>query len=201
MNPSIDPNIKINPSSELRDILSTMKNKGIEGVPEYSENDDLSLENIKWIFDNRRHFPTNVRFHQLLKKCDITLPMPIYPPRSPELENRIQRLKAEEEHRKYNEMTKDVNRKQINSSENTSFASQMKEVDRYLIVIFQFVMSVATAFTFGYLAPYYLYGRSDVGFRLLLGIVFGFIVAIADLYFVIKFLLETEGLITRPKAD
>ena len=72
-------------------------------------------------------------------------------------------------------------------------------MDRYLIVVLQFVLSAITAFAFGYLSPYYLYGYHEVGFHLLIGIVFAFVAAIADLYFVIKFLLETEGLLSRPK--
>ncbi len=33
------------------------------------------------------------------------------------------------------------------------------------------------------------------GKRLLVGVLFGFIVAIADLYFIIRFFLETEGVV------
>ena len=71
----------------------------------------------------------------------------------------------------------------------------MKELNNYLLIVAQFVISLICSFAFGYLAPYYFYGVMEVGPRLLCGIVFAFVVGLADLYFVIKFLLETEGVI------
>ena len=54
---------------------------------------------------------------------------------------------------------------------------------------------MACTFAFGYLAPYYLANVSEVGPRLISGLMVAFIVALADLYFVLKFFLETEGVI------
>ena len=71
----------------------------------------------------------------------------------------------------------------------------VEELNRYLLLIFQFVLSMVSAFAFGYLAPYYFYGTVDVGRRLLYGIISGFVVGMADLYFVIRHLLTTEGVI------
>ena len=72
----------------------------------------------------------------------------------------------------------------------------MEEINRYLVLIFQFVLSIASSFAFGYLAPFYFYGTVAVGPRLLYGIISGFVVGIADLYFVMRHLLETEGVIS-----
>ena len=71
----------------------------------------------------------------------------------------------------------------------------MKEINNYLVIVAQLVISLVCSFAFGYLAPYYFYQTTDVGPRLLCGIIFAFIVGLADLYFVIKFFLETEGVI------
>ena len=71
----------------------------------------------------------------------------------------------------------------------------MEELNRYLLLIFQFVLSMVSAFAFGYLAPYYFYGTVYVGRRLLYGIISGFVVGMAGLYFVIRHLLTTEGVI------
>ena len=71
----------------------------------------------------------------------------------------------------------------------------MKELNNYLVIVAQFVISLVCSFAFGYLAPYYFYQTTEVGPRLLSGIIFAFIVGLADLYFVLKFLLETEGVI------
>ena len=62
----------------------------------------------------------------------------------------------------------------------------MKELNSYLLLIFQFLFSVVTSFFAGYLAPYFFYGVTDVGKRLLVGIILAFMVAIADLYFIIR---------------
>ena len=51
------------------------------------------------------------------------------------------------------------------------------------------------SFAFGYFAPYFLRGVTHVATRLLSGIICAFVVAIADMYFVLKFLLEIEGVI------
>ena len=71
----------------------------------------------------------------------------------------------------------------------------MKELNNYLLILLQLVVSVACTFAFGYLAPYYLANVSEVGPRMLCGLMVAFIVALADLYFVLKFFLETEGVI------
>ncbi len=77
----------------------------------------------------------------------------------------------------------------------------MKDLNRYLVLIAQFVVSMVSAFAFGYLAPYYFAGTSAVGPRLLSGIIAGFVVGIADLYFVVRFLLETEGVLNLEKSE
>jgi len=71
----------------------------------------------------------------------------------------------------------------------------VKELNNYLLIVAQLVISIVCSFAFGYLAPYYFYQTTEVGPRLLSGIIFAFVVALADLYFVMKFLLETEGVI------
>ena len=71
----------------------------------------------------------------------------------------------------------------------------MKELNNYLLIVAQLVISLICSFAFGYLVPYYFYGVIEVGPRLISGIMFAFVVGLADLYFVVKFLLETEGVI------
>ena len=41
----------------------------------------------------------------------------------------------------------------------------VRELNSHLIMVLQFVVSVATAFVFGYLAPYLFYGTEAVGPR------------------------------------
>ena len=77
----------------------------------------------------------------------------------------------------------------------------VEEINRYLLLVFQFVLSMASAFAFGYLAPFYFYGTVAVGPRLLYGIISGFVVGMADLYFVMRHLLQIEGVIDMKKES
>ena len=77
----------------------------------------------------------------------------------------------------------------------------MKELNSFLILIVQFVVSVVCSFMFGFLGPYYLYGKTDLGGRLLAGIICAFIVGCADMYFVIRQMLEEDGILLAKKHD
>ena len=61
--------------------------------------------------------------------------------------------------------------------------------------IYKLFRLMFSSFAFGYFAPYFLRGVTHVATRLLSGIICAFVVAIADMYFVLKFLLEIEGVI------
>jgi len=140
----------------------------------------------------------DLHFHELIQNCDLIVPEPKVAPRNPELEARIQKLKKLQEQKEYNKMTDNVDpwrRMEIEDREDKPISKQLEELNRYLLLIFQFVLSMVSAFAFGYLAPYYFYGTVDVGRRLLYGIISGFVVGMADLYFVIRHLLTTEGVI------
>jgi hypothetical protein len=75
------------------------------------------------------------------------------------------------------------------------------QVNAYLILIVQFLVSVGASFMFGYLAPYYVSGLSEVGPRLLIGVLVAFVVGIADLYFVIRQMLDDDGIRLAKKVD
>ena len=69
----------------------------------------------------------------------------------------------------------------------------VKELNNHLILVFQLVLSVLTAFAFGYFTPYLVYGVVAIDTRLITGILFAFVVGIADLYFVIRYFLRLDG--------
>lgn len=66
----------------------------------------------------------------------------------------------------------------------------MKQINRQLIAIAQFIFSVITGFVFGFLGIELIIGNLDFGFRLLLGIICALIIALAELYFLAKKLNE-----------
>jgi len=185
---SIDSKIKLKLSPELKDIASELfEDENIETV------DTIQLKKLR---EHLRSTPG--QFHDLVTKCEMILPKPELAPRNPVLEARIQNLKAKQAQKEYDKMTDNVDplrRIRIIEREDKPFSEQIQDLNRFIVVIFQFVISIASSFAFGYLAPYYLYGTMSVGPRLLYGIISAFVVGMADLYFVIRHLLETEGII------
>lgn len=65
-----------------------------------------------------------------------------------------------------------------------------------MIAVFQFVVSVATGFVFGFIGIPLLSGNMEFGARLLLGLFCGIVVAVAEIYFLAKKLHEYDDTIT-----
>lgn len=66
----------------------------------------------------------------------------------------------------------------------------MKQINRHLIAVLQFVFSVAAGFAFGFIGVELIVGNLDFGFRLLLGIIVALVIALAEIYFLAKKLNE-----------
>ncbi|PVD31462.1 hypothetical protein C0Q70_06874 [Pomacea canaliculata] len=83
----------------------------------------------------------------MLADSDLVLPGVKLPPRDPELEARIQRLKALEANREYQRMTQNVD---VSRHEEITFREDVKSMNRQLIAVFNFLVTVGGAFAFGY---------------------------------------------------
>lgn len=72
----------------------------------------LGLQDLTWLYDyineNNKNSQEKVYLHELLEGSEIILPKNKEVPRNPELESRCQKLKAEQENKVYNDMTKNV---------------------------------------------------------------------------------------------
>lgn len=66
----------------------------------------------------------------------------------------------------------------------------VKQINRQLIAVAQFVFSVISGFFFGFLGLELIIGSLDFGFRLLLGIICALVIALAEIYFLAKKLNE-----------
>lgn len=67
----------------------------------------------------------------------------------------------------------------------------VKQINRQLIAVLQFVVSTAAGFLFGFMGiELMLSSTFDLGFKLLLGIIFALIIALAEIYFLAKKLSE-----------
>lgn len=194
---SIDPTIKLSPSRQLVEFLQLQP---LQSPPSRVQSlldgqmTELTVEDIKWLRGAAPNLPSS-----LLLSCSLHLPSPVFPERNPELEARCLKLKAEQEERDYRAITTNVRRDRDPQEE--PIKKQFKEINNFLLLIVQFVVSVVCSFMFGFLGPYYLYGKTDLGGRLLFGIICAFIVGCADMYFVIRQMLEEDGILLAKKID
>ncbi|XP_052864528.1 uncharacterized protein LOC128271127 isoform X1 [Anopheles cruzii] len=69
-----------------------------------------------------------------------------------------------------------------------------KQIQRHVIAVVQFILSVVVGFAFGFSGIELLIGQLDFGFRLLLGIIIALIVALAEIYFLAVKLNEADDL-------
>lgn len=70
------------------------------------------------------------------------------------------------------------------------FIFVVKQINRQLIAVLQFIFSVLAGFAFGFIGIELITGNLDFGFRLLLGIICALIIALAEIYFLAKKLNE-----------
>ncbi|XP_022101151.1 transmembrane protein 199-like [Acanthaster planci] len=122
--------------------------------------------------------------HQLMQGTEVFFPPLPKLERNPELVARLERLRAEQANREYQEMTKNVSNNIAGRSPLGQVGKELKSVQTQLMGVFNVFLTIAGAFVFGFMAMYYA-GQS-VTARVLCGLAFALIVAAADLYFLIK---------------
>lgn len=191
-----DPSIKIKPNKRLIEFICKNVKKGsnnpagIVALKRASKDNQkdvlLKLDDIKWLNKYLEEYRTtkkeSIYLHELLEEADIKLPTPKHVPRNPELEARIQKLKAQQDARDYQAMTKNIDSSRRKFPDD-SIAYQMKQINRQLIAVAQFIFSVLAGFVFGFKGVELIVGNLDFGFRLLLGIICALIIALAEIYF------------------
>lgn len=74
----------------------------------------------------------------------------------------------------------------------------VKQINRHLIAVAQFIFSVLAGFAFGFIGVELIIGELDFGFRLLLGIICSLIIALAEIYFLAKKLNEDYESVSPP---
>uniref|UniRef100_A0A336LN06 CSON007390 protein n=1 Tax=Culicoides sonorensis TaxID=179676 RepID=A0A336LN06_CULSO len=178
----------------------------------------LVSSDLKWLFNflqERRKINGDTPYlNELLEGSDVILPENEYLERNPVLEERCRKLRKEQEQREYEKMTKNVDSVRKRNPDD-SIGYQIRVINSQLIAILQFVFSVAAGFAFGFIGIALIVGDLDFGFRLLLGIMFALIIALAEIYFLAKKLNEDydvkpeapkyndygEGVTTKTKKD
>lgn len=66
----------------------------------------------------------------------------------------------------------------------------VKQINRQLIAIGQFILSIFAGFLFGFRGVEWMVGNIEFGFRLLLGVMCALVIALAEIYFLAKKLNE-----------
>lgn len=125
--------------------------------------------------------------HRLLAGTQVVLPKPIPQERSPELEARLERLRADQANREYDLMTCNIGgaiSKRTPADEKLS--TQVKSMNRQLTFVVNFVITVGCAFAFGYKAAEMGLASPNVALQLICGMVLALGVFVADLYFMLK---------------
>lgn len=149
----------------------------------------LGLQDLHWLYSHIQtengKLGSKVYLHELLEGSEIVLPKNEEIPRNAELEKRCQKLRAEQQNREYQNMTKNVDGFRRKLPEDT-IAYQLKMMNSHLIAVFQFIASVLAGFAFGFIGVELLFGNMDFASRLLLGIICALVIAIAELYFLAK---------------
>ncbi|XP_046736533.1 transmembrane protein 199 [Diprion similis] len=186
---------KVTDVEKAPDGITTLKNS----TKKQRSNVVLKLDDVRWLnnylIEWRKTSDEKFYIHEFLETSEIILPTPEVTPRNPELEARIQKLILQQNSRDYRAMTKNIDSVRKKFPEDT-IAYQMKEMNRHLIAVAQFIFSVLAGFMFGFIGIELIIGNLDFGFRLLLGIIFALIIALAEIYFLAKKLNEEDYIIT-----
>ncbi|CAG9796756.1 unnamed protein product [Diatraea saccharalis] len=153
----------------------------------------LTTSDIDWLYNyikERRSKHDDIPYlHELLEGSNIELPKNEVIKRNPVLEARCVKLRAQQEAREYRKMTKGVDNVRLRFPED-SISYQLKQMNRQLIAIGQFIISIFAGFLFGFRGVEWMVGNLDFGFRLLLGVMCALIIALAEIYFLAKKLNE-----------
>ncbi|KAJ2947728.1 hypothetical protein O0L34_g9504 [Tuta absoluta] len=163
-----------------------------EIMPE-KEGPFLHTSDIAWLYEyleKKRRTAKGVPYlHELFEGTEIDTPRNSILKRNPVLEARCVKLRSQQEAREYRKMTRGVDNVRIRFPDD-SIAYQLKQINRQLIAIGQFIISIFAGFLFGFKGVEWMIGPMDFGFRLLLGVMCALIIALAEIYFLAKKLNE-----------
>ncbi|MPC15532.1 transmembrane protein 199-like [Portunus trituberculatus] len=203
--PAMDDHISIIPSPRFKEILFEFKEgedtpKSIREklVAEEDSDKEMSLttEEVEWCHTKIRECNKSERIHELLSESRIILPKYEPPPRSPELEARVQRLRFEQENQEYRNMTRSVDasyqRENLGLGE---IGKDIRTVNQHIISGMQYLLSVVGTFFaifigVGMVTP-------DYGVRALAATIAAVAVGLAELFFIIREDVKKENKIKK----
>ncbi|XP_052801355.1 transmembrane protein 199-like isoform X3 [Mya arenaria] len=186
MEPTVTVNQRI---ANLFEVVSKEKNACDEGFKKDFQ-ECLSKKQIPFRLVKKLHSfsQSGVQtcfLHELINGCDIHLPDVEKRERNPELERRCQRLQKEQDNREYRRMVHNVD-KTSQQQDYFSVGKDLREMNRQMVSVFNFVITVGGAFAFGYKAIEYSFNGDTFMMQMIGGLVLATVVFFADLYFLLK---------------
>ncbi|XP_076054162.1 vacuolar ATPase assembly protein VMA12 [Oratosquilla oratoria] len=173
----------------------------IDGTPEHikkffnSDEDSedkliLSSEDIAWCHRTLTELESHIPIHELLMESQIHVPEYQPPPRNPELEERVRKLRLEQEDRDYKAMVKNVNYSNAVQSDLSQVGADLRAMNKQLVTGAQYLLSVVGTF----FALFFAFGMvsDDYGGRALIATLGAVGVALAEVYFIIRDDLREE---------
>ncbi|CAG9581215.1 unnamed protein product [Danaus chrysippus] len=193
----VDINEKYDSQSKDNDSSTKSSDKPSKkklGKMDETKDSFLVTSDLDWLYNyikcRRNEGDKNIPYlHTLLTGVHVDVPENEVLKRNPVLEARCVKLRAQQEAREYRKMTKGVDNVRMRFPEET-IAYQLKQVNRQLIAVGQFIISIFAGFLFGFRGVEWMVGNLDFGFRLLLGVMCALVIALAEIYFLAKRLNE-----------
>lgn len=143
---------------------------------------------VKWCHEMIKQRGIPHRIHQLLNESEIMLPAYEPPPRDPQLEARIQKLRNEQANREYRDMTRSITRERGAFAEVSTVGREMREMHRELnkqiVTGVQYLVSIVGTFFALYIGTGF--AIHDFAPRLVIAIIGALAVAFAEIYFIIR---------------
>ncbi|RUS82352.1 hypothetical protein EGW08_009867 [Elysia chlorotica] len=166
---------------DLPNVKDSLKQQCIE--VQKNEKGVVSTKVLRDIYKTLRNEGETIFLHEMIEGADLVPQQPVLPPRNPELEARIQKLKIEEENKEYERMTRNV---QSRGKQNFSFQEDVKSMNRQMIAMLNFALTVVAGFAFGYKGTELVYGNI-FAMQMMSGLILGTVVFFVDLYFILRY--------------
>ncbi|XP_005100453.1 transmembrane protein 199 [Aplysia californica] len=160
------------------DILEKLDQSSMTKVPVV-----ISVKTVREVYNTLRSEGHKTFLHEIVEDASIIPQSVQLPPRNPELEERIQKLKREAENREYIRMTRNVDPR---NKKTFTFNEEVKSMNRHTINILNFLITVAAGFAFGYKGVELVVGKV-FPMQMLSGLILGTVVFFVDLYFMLKY--------------
>ncbi|KAL8564403.1 hypothetical protein ACOMHN_057425 [Nucella lapillus] len=171
----------------INDVLSLESFSSKTELEQYAktkEGSPVPFHLVRHVCQTLRNEGQDIYLHEMLSGSSVVLPGVKFPPRDPGLDARVEKLKRAEEEREYRRMTKNVDPA---VKQEVRFQEDVKSLNRQIIAVVNFLVTVGGAFAFGFKGVEVAFGTKMFTLQLVTGLIFATIVFFADLYFLLKY--------------